>query len=124
MRDSFANISDAALDEVIRELDAMKPDAEAQMAIDFAEIFLSVKAAKDRGIPPRQIIEGLKKKWPELHHATFRKLFNAELAARNDRGERYWCITCCAELKPKIVIDEAGESPVSGSANLVEGEAA
>jgi hypothetical protein len=87
--------------ELIEALDAMKPDAEAQMAIDFAEIFLPVKAAKERGVPPRQIIEGLKKKWPDLHHATFRKLFNAELAARDENGERVCCVTCGQSLHAK-----------------------
>lgn len=87
--------------ELIEAIDAMMPDAEAQMAMDFAEIFLAVKAAKDRGVPTRQIIESLKKKWPDLHHATFRKLFHAELAVRNERGERMCCIACSQPLHAK-----------------------
>lgn len=114
MRDSFANMSDTVLDDIILELDAMKPDAEAQMAIDFAEIFLPVKAAKERGVPPKQIIEGLKKKWPDLHHATFRKLFNAELVARNELGERVCCVTCGQPLHVKE------QRPAEESTSLVD----
>lgn len=110
--------------ELIDALNAMMPDAEAQMALDFAEIFLPVKAAKDRGVPSRQIVEGLKKKWPDLHHATFRKLLNAELAARNERGERICCLACGAELRPKVEIDEAGANIAPGAVDPVEGEAA
>lgn len=93
--------STASTRKLVEALDAMMPDADTQMAIDFAEVFPAVKSAKDRGVPTKQIVEGLKKKWPNIHHATFRKLCNAELAARNERGERMYCKTCGQPLHAK-----------------------
>ena len=85
--------------ELIGALNAMMPDAEAQMAMDFVKMLPAIEAAKARGVPAKLIIESLKKKWPDLHHATFRKRLDAAQKTRIERGELICCDKCGQPLK-------------------------
>jgi hypothetical protein len=102
------------LDEIIDAINAMALDEDAKMAIEFAEMFPAIASAKARGIPDKQIIEGLKSKWRvTLHHATFRKLWDVELKVRNERAECVICMTCNQPLRSKNDSDASEDVALS-----------
>lgn len=101
MSDAFASAPDALLDSVVLELDILQPDEETVRRSKYSRIHNSVVAAMARGASQRQILELLKLKGLDLHHATLSKLRKAELAARDESGSRVSCITCGQSLKPQ-----------------------
>jgi len=101
MVDTFAGASDAILDDIVLELDILQPDEDTLLRSKYSRIHHAVAAAVARGASQRQILELLKLKGLELHHATLTKLFKAELAARDESGARMCCVTCGQSLKPK-----------------------
>lgn len=105
MVDVFVGASDSLLDDIVIELDILRPDAETLLRSKYSRIHPAVTAAMARGASQRQILGLLKQKGLELHHATLTKLFKAELAARDERGERVCCVTCGQSLKPKESVD-------------------
>jgi hypothetical protein len=98
MSEAFAAASDTFLDEIVLELDVLQPDEETLLRSKYSRIHNAVAAAVARGTSPRQILELLKRKGLELHHATLTKLFKAELAARDEHGERVCCVSCGQSL--------------------------
>lgn len=101
MRDTFADATDAVLDDIINELEDLQPDEETLLRQKYSRIHLPVAAALARGASSRQILELLKLKGLEIHHATFAKLFRAELAVRDESGDRMCCVTCGQSLQVK-----------------------
>lgn len=101
MADAFAGASDNLLDDIVLELDILEPDDETLLRSKYSRIHHAVAAAVARGTSQRQILELLKLKGLELHHATLTKLFKAELVARDEGGARICCVTCGQSLKPK-----------------------
>lgn len=110
MADAFAGASDTLLDDIALELDILQPDEETLLRSKYSRIHHAVASAVARGTSQRQILELLKLKGLELHHATLTKLFKAELAARDESGGRICCVTCGQSLKPKEMahIDASG----------------
>jgi len=98
---SVAAKSVASPSEIIDALNAMTLDDEASTALAFAEYFPAIVAANNRGLSTPAILKMLERMGVHMHHATYNKLFKAELKARNDRGERFCCATCGAALKPQ-----------------------
>lgn len=94
MIDAFAGASDTILDDIARGIDFLEPDEETKLRSKYARIHANVASAVARGIPQRQILESLKAKGFDFHHATFAKLFRAEQVVRDGQGERVCCVTC------------------------------
>lgn len=101
MADAFVEASDALLDDIVLELDFLQPDEETLLRSKYSRVHPAVASAMARGASQHQIIVLLKQKGLELHHATLTRLFKAELAARDENGERTCCLTCGQTLKPK-----------------------
>jgi hypothetical protein len=101
MIDAFACASDSLLDDIVLELDILQPDEETLLRLKYSRIHNAVHAAVARGTSQRQILELLKLKGLELHHATLTKLFKLELASRDETGLRVCCVACGQSLKPK-----------------------
>jgi hypothetical protein len=101
MSDAFASAPDVLLDDIVLELDFLQPDEETTLRSKYSRIHPAVAAAMARGASQRQILELLKQKGLDLHHATLTKLFKAELAACDESGARMCCVTCGQSLKPK-----------------------
>ncbi|MBD8898574.1 hypothetical protein [Rhodanobacter sp. DHG33] len=112
MAEAFAGASDALLDDIVLQLDILQPDEETLLRLKYSRIHPGVVAAMARGASQRQILELLKLKGLELHHATLTKLYKAELTVRDERGERTCCVTCRQSLKAK----EAGHTEASSDA--------
>jgi hypothetical protein len=124
MTDAFANASNNLLDDIIGALDDMKPDGETLLREKYSRIHPAAASAMARGASTRQILEALKSKGLELHHAKLGKLFRAETEARNERGERICCVMCAQPLKFKTHdrVDEI-VSEADGVHNRGEGDA-
>ena len=101
MSDAFACAPDALLDDIVLQLDVLRPDEEIMLRSKYSRIHHSVASAMARGASQRQILDLLKLKGLELHHATLTKLFKAELAACDESGARMCCVMCGQSLKPK-----------------------
>jgi hypothetical protein len=97
----FANATDDILDTLAHELEKLQPDEETLLRCNYARIHSAVAAAMGRGNTMRQILDLLKLKGLDLHHAQFTKLYKAELKVRNAHGERVCCVMCGQHLKPK-----------------------
>jgi hypothetical protein len=94
MSETFANAPDAILDDIFLELELMEPDEETTLRAKYSRIHPAVASAYARGASPRQVLELIKLKGLDLHHATLTKLFKIEQIARDERGERVCCVTC------------------------------
>ncbi len=117
MSDAFASAPDALLDSVVLELDILQPDEETVVRSKYSRIHNSVMGAMARGASQRQILELLKLKGVDVHHATLSKLRKAELAARDESGARVSCITCGQSLKPK---DSAHAEALTHEADAID----
>ncbi|WP_329741437.1 hypothetical protein [Dyella sp. A6] len=84
----------ATAEDIIAALDTLEPDADSQAAMLIAATFPALKQAMDRGNSKQRILALLSDKGVTLHPKKFDRLFNAELNARNERGERFCCVTC------------------------------
>lgn len=120
MSDAFANVSDAVLDDIILELEYLQPDEETLLRMKYARIHPAVAEAEARGIPKRQILTLLEAKGIEIHHATLTKLFKAEQAARDARGERVCCVTCGQSLHAKEQHHTEEPAPLVDTSNIHE----
>ncbi|MFV8604484.1 hypothetical protein ACNRDG_09255 [Ralstonia pseudosolanacearum] len=58
-----------------RELDALQPNAQQLKRTRFVELFPHIKAAKERGVPVKQILAMLTAHGLKLSAATFAKLY-------------------------------------------------
>ncbi len=101
MSDAFACASDTVLDDFVIALDVLQPDEGTVLRSKYSRIHPAVAAAMARGTSSRQILELLKLKGLDLHHATLNKLFKEELLARDEQGSRVCCVMCGQSLKPK-----------------------
>lgn len=88
----------ASAEEMIEALDTLQPDETAVAAIRIAELFPALIRARERSNTTQQILALLGKLGLSLHPKKFQRLFNAELKARNERGERYYCAVCRQNL--------------------------
>lgn len=124
MADAFAGASDTLLDDIVHELDFLQPDEETMLRSKYSRIHPAVAAAVARGTSQLQILKLLKLKGLEVHHATLTKLYKAELAARDEGGERMCCVMCGQSLKPKESVHaEASTHGVDGIGASKEGGA-
>ena len=123
MAEAFAGASDTLIEDIVLELDILQPDEETLLRWKYSRIHQAVAAAVARGTSQRQILELLKLKDLELHHATLTKLFKAELAARDESGARMCCVTCGQSLKPTET-SHAGAFTHEGDASDTSKEAA
>jgi hypothetical protein len=88
----------ASVEDMIAALEALAPEADAVAAVRIAELFPTIVKAKQRAASKQQILVLLSGMGLALHPKKFDKLYNAELKARNDLGERYCCIACGQRL--------------------------
>lgn len=115
MVDAFAGASDTILDDIALGLDFLEPDEETKLRSKYARIHPNVASAVARGIPQRQILELLKAKGFDFHHATFAKLFRTEQVVRDEQGERICCVTC-GQL---LVAKDSGHTEPSDRADAI-----
>ncbi|AXW61540.1 hypothetical protein CJO94_05805 [Ralstonia solanacearum] len=75
-----ANLPSAAhrnfdAERIARELDELQPNAQQLKRTRFLELYPHIKAAKDRGVPVKQILAMLTAHGLKLSTATFAKFF-------------------------------------------------
>lgn len=62
-------------ERIARELDALQPNAQQVKRTRFLELFPHIKAAKERGVPVKQILMMLAPRGLKLSAATFGKFY-------------------------------------------------
>lgn len=113
----------ASAADMIAALDALAPEPDAVAAMRIAELFPAIVSAKHRAASKQQILVLLGQMGLVLHPKKFDKLYNAELKARNDLGERYCCIACGQRLPVAREKGEVISNPSNGGNHATEGAA-
>jgi hypothetical protein len=104
----------ASTEDMIAALEALVPDPDTLRAIRFGQLFPIIVRKKAENCSDQQILNCLAKLGLLLHTKTYAKLFNAELKARNELGERVCCVTCGQPLHVKE------QRPAEESTSLVD----
>jgi hypothetical protein len=114
--DSDANFS---IYDLINALNVEQPNEEAKIKMAFAKAFSALRAAHDRGLPPKQLIELMAKYGLKLHHASFRKLWQDEVKRRDANGELVCCDACGALRNPERDANAPDERPLDESDDMI-----
>jgi len=89
-----------SIDDLIDALNAAQPDDATKLKLAFAKAFPALKAAAERHVDQKRLIELFNKSGHKAHHKTFAKLWANEVARRNTNGEIVCCDACGTPLHP------------------------